>query len=173
MDMHTHINIYIPTYTHIDKHIYVGFPCLYICSCCNNTSSLKPVHLHKHKYTQMYSYSLKAQPQKYEPLNSWDFGRSSRWTSRDSDVGLDIILRYSRQLWLSSSLPSRQSSSPSHFHAARMQRRLWHWNSSFLQRCGSRPVLEASVGEQRREINRRPPTKDALRGNYCHRYNST
>lgn len=61
---------------------------------------------------------------------------------------LGLILTSLQQLWLSSSLPSRQSSSPSHFHKARMQRWLWHWNSSLLHRCGSKAPLEASVGRQ-------------------------
>lgn len=45
--------------------------------------------------------------------------------------------------WASSSLPSRQSSSPSHLHTARMQRRFQHWNSSAWQRGGSSSPDEA------------------------------
>lgn len=59
------------------------------------------------------------------------------------------ILSFSQQLSVSSSLPSRQSSSPSHFHRALMQRWLWHWNSSFLHGCGSEPPPEASVRDRR------------------------
>lgn len=61
------------------------------------------------------------------------------------------ILSFSQQLSVSSSLPSRQSSSPSHFHWALMQRWLRHWNSSFLHACGSEPPPEAS-GRDRRHL---------------------
>lgn len=60
-----------------------------------------------------------------------------------------LILSFSQQLSVSSSLPSRQSSSPSHFHRAVMQRWLWHWNSSFLHGCGSELPPEASVRDRR------------------------
>lgn len=70
-------------------------------------------------------------------------------------------VKSSQQPWLSSSLPSRQSSSPSHFHRARMHRWLWHRNSSLLHLCGSEAPLEASgrnIGEAKKIIKNQPQT---------------